>query len=71
MQRHVKRTEIAKTEMRWLGRGCLTLAVEGEILKKETLKSPALDVVVFVGGFWVVLLAGPSQLWTVTEQESG
>ena len=70
MQRHVKRTETGKIEMRWLGRGCLKLAVEGKILKKEILKNPALDGVVFVGGFGVVLLAGPSQLWTVTEQES-
>lgn len=71
MQRHVERRETAKCEMRWLGRGCLRLAVEGKILKKETLKRPAPDAVAFVGGFWVVPLAGPSQLWTVTEQESG
>ena len=71
MQRHVKRTETAKIERHWLGKGCLRSAVEGRILKKETLKKPALDAVAFVMGFSVVLPAGPSRLWTVTEQESG
>lgn len=66
----MKQRETVKIEMRWLGRGCLRLAVEDKILK-ETLKRPAPDAVASVGGFWVVLLAGPSQLWTVTEQETG
>ena len=66
----MKRRETAKIEMRWLGRDCLNLAVEGKILK-EALKIPALDAAAFVGDFWVVLLAGPGQLWTVTERETG
>ena len=66
----MKRRETAKIETRWLGRGCLSWAVEGKI-SKEISKSPALDAVVFVKGFWAVLLARPNQLWTVTEQESG
>lgn len=61
MQLHVKRRETAKTESRLLGTGYLRLAVEGMILT-ETLKYPALDAVAFVEGFWVVLLAGRSQL---------
>ena len=71
MQRHAKRMETAKIEMRWLGMGCLRLVVEGKISKKETLKRPALDAVAFAEDFWAVLLAGPNPLWTVTEQETG
>ena len=70
MQCHVKRTGTAKIEKRWLGKGCLMLAVEDKILK-ETLKSPAPDAVACVGDFCVILLARPSQLWIVTEQETG
>lgn len=70
MQRHVTQRETARTEMRWFGRGCLRLGVEGKILK-ETWKKPALDAVAVVKGFLAVLLVGPSQLWIVTERGSG
>ena len=70
MQRHVKQRGTARIGKRWLGRGCLRLAVERKILK-EASKSPALDAVVFVAGFEVVPPAIRSRLWIVTEQESG
>ena len=62
MQLHVKRRETARIEKRWLGMGCLKLAVVGKILKRETWTSPALDAVAFVMGSWVVPLAGPDRL---------
>ena len=71
MQRHVKRMGTAKTEMRWLGRGCPRLAVGDKTSTKGPWKKPAPDAVAVGEGFWAVPLAGPSQLWTVTEQGTG
>ena len=62
MQLHGKQREIARIEKRRLGMGCLKLAVEGKILKRETWTSPGPDAVAFVMGSWVVPLAGSDRL---------
>ena len=71
MQLHVKRKGTARIEKRWLDMGCLNLAVEGKILKRETWTSPALVAVAFVMGSWVLPLVGLGRLWIVTERGIG